>query len=119
MPNRISFAKAVAKARIAGNQAAKHDYDEMKRKGEWEECGGARMSLAIEDAKWRRFFDSLIAKPLRGFEVRRGKEGTYFISIRDMAGYQEATICGTAAQAALKILEAETGGKGTATLYFT
>lgn len=112
MPNRIDFAKTIATARRAGNDAAQKRHAEIAGNPLWSECGGAHMRLFIEDKRWRRFLDSLIEKPLPGFGLRSGGAGLYFLSIRGLAVYQEMTVCLAAANAALAVIETETGGQG-------
>lgn len=117
--NRRAFAKVIKKARDAANEAAKKRYDEISKHPGQSECGGAHMGLILEDKKSRRFFDSLLEKPLRGLEVTGGRDGLYFISIRDMRGYQEAEVGFAAALAAMQLFEEETGGKKWLRAYFS
>lgn len=112
MPNRAAFAQVITQARRAANQAARTRFAEIAGNPLWSECGGTHISLEIEDLKWQRFFDLLIEKPLSDFTVRKSGANTYFVSILRCENYQEVTVALAAAHEILKILEAETNGKG-------
>jgi hypothetical protein len=118
VPTREEFYRIIEKAKLAGQKAAKERYEYLRNHSDSSKplidmCGGALLILKVDGrSKLGKFMNHLIKEPLDNLSINTYSAGRYDLSIKDMAIYQERSVCEAAEKAALSVIEEAIGIEG-------